>query len=80
MSITITDPALLNQLASISGSIDVCGPDGRVLGTFAARSFGQPPPGYTFPIADDELERRRQETTGRSLDEILKDLEHKHGG
>ncbi len=74
MSITITDPALLAQLAAASDPVEVRGPGGEYLGTF------QPPPGklpagFKLPISDEELERRRQCRDGRPLKDILRDLE-----
>lgn len=74
MSITITDPALLAQLAAARDSIDVHGPDGEYIGTFQP-PFGKPPVGFKIPFSDEELERRRQCRTGRPLKDILRDLE-----
>lgn len=80
MSITITDPTLLAQLAAAGGVVQLTDPSGGVIGVLHKEPFGVPPPGYVFPISDEELARRRAETTGRSLAEILRDLEQKHGG
>ena len=74
MSITITDPVLLAQLAALQGSVEVHGPNGEFVGTFQA-PFGAPPPGFQIPFTDEELERRRQARTGRPLKDILRDLE-----
>jgi hypothetical protein len=74
MSITITDPALLAQLAAVSESVEVRGPNGEYVGTFQP-PFGVPPPGFKVPFSDEEMERRRQQKTGRPLKDILRDLE-----
>jgi hypothetical protein len=74
MSITITDPGLLTQLAATSGPIEVRGPNGEYIGTFQP-PVGMPPPGLKIPFSDDELERRRQNRTGRPLKDIIRDLE-----
>lgn len=79
MSITITDPNLLAQLAAAGGVVKLTDPSGGVIGTLHKEPFGKPPPGYVYPISDEELERRRSETTGRSLGEIIRDLKQKHG-
>lgn len=73
MSITITDPNLLAQLAGASAPVEVRGPNGEYLGTFQP-PFGKPPLGYAPPISDEELERRRQFRDGKPLSEILKRL------
>ena len=78
-TIVITDPELLAKIAAANGQIVFQGPTGDTVKTVETQPFGVPPPGYQLPITDEELERRRQEKTGRSLQEILKDLRQKHG-
>jgi hypothetical protein len=76
MSITITDPGLLAQLAQSSGVVEFKDPDGRTLGTFTPEPFGKPPPGYLPPISEEEIARRRQlYQNGKPLAEILKRLQ-----
>jgi hypothetical protein len=77
--ITITDPELLAKLAAAEGHIVFRGPGGEHVKTAETVPFGKPPAGFKLAISDEELERRRQEKTGRSLDEILRDLEQKPG-
>lgn len=79
MSITITDTNLLAQLTGASGYIELREPGGRVIGTFFQEGYGKPPPGMKSPISDEEFEEARKQTGGRSLAEILRDLEQKHG-
>jgi hypothetical protein len=74
MSITITDPQLLAQLAAARDPVDVHGPNGEYIGTFRPPS-GKPPPGFKIPFSEEELERRRLCRTGRPLKDILRDLE-----
>jgi len=75
MSVTVTDPALLAQLA-VGESIELKDPSGRVLGVFTPDGLGQLPPGVQSPYTDEEMARRRQgPKTGRPLKDILRDLE-----
>ena len=76
MSITITDPALLAQLRQASCTVELCDPDGNVLGTFAIEGLGKLPPGVKSPFTREEMEERRKNNrTGRPLKDILRDLE-----
>jgi hypothetical protein len=75
MSITITDPVLLGQLTAAPGFIELCGPDGRLIGTLFLKGYGVPPPGVKSPISDEEFEEARKETGGKPLSEILKRLQ-----
>jgi hypothetical protein len=59
-TITITDPALLAQLAAAPGFLEFRDPSGRVLGTFFLDGYGVPPPGVKSPISDEEFEKARQ--------------------
>jgi hypothetical protein len=74
MSIVISDPALLDQLAQAYVPVEVRDPNGNFLGTFAP-PYGKPPPGYKSPFTDEQIEEFRKQPDGRSLDEILRDLE-----
>jgi hypothetical protein len=78
-TITITDPELLAQLAAAEGHIIFRSSGGTTVKTVETVPFGKPPPGFKLTVSNEELERRRQEKTGRSLDEILKDLKHRTG-
>jgi hypothetical protein len=75
MSITITDPALLAQLRQAMDDDELTDPECNRLGTFAAKELGRLPPGVKSPFTAEELERRRQNRTGRPLKDILRDLE-----
>lgn len=76
MSITITDPGLLAQLRQTNEVVELCDPDGNILGTFAVEKLGKLPPGVKSPFTPEEMETRRQEhRSGRPLKDILRDLE-----
>ncbi|MBN9120543.1 MAG: hypothetical protein J0I06_15560 [Planctomycetes bacterium] len=75
MLITVTDPGLLAQLRQASATVELCDPDGNVLGTFTVEEQGKLPPGTTSPFAQEEMEGRRQKhRSGRPLKDILRDL------
>jgi hypothetical protein len=79
MSITITDPALLAQLAAAPGFVELRAPDGRVIGTFFLDGYGVPPPGVKSPVSDEEFEEARKEVGGKTLAEILERLQPGEG-
>ena len=73
MKITITDPALLAQLAGVGLTADLYDPDGRMIGVFSPPR-GVPPPGVKSPFTEEEMaERRKQQLPGRPLADILRD-------
>lgn len=74
MSITISDPGLLAQLARAMGAVEIKGPDGRVLGRFVAEGYGKLPPGVTSPFTDEQRAEFRKQRTGRPLADIIRDL------
>lgn len=79
MSITITDPVLLAQLAQATGSVDLRDPHGNLIGRFIHENGRPLPPGVKSPITDEEFEAARKQTGGRLLAEIISDLERTHG-
>ena len=81
MTVTIRDPGLAEQLRRTAGWADLVGPDGEALGVFGAGGQYLPPAGFVVPVSDAELDRRRAEADpGRSLSEILRDLEARGAG
>lgn len=73
--ITISDPVLLEQIAKAPDAIEFCRPDGTSIAVVTA-GWGKLPPGVKSPLSHEEFERRRQEAgEGRSLKEIISDLE-----
>jgi len=76
MSVTVTDPGLLSQLAA-GDSLELKDPSGRVLGVFIPEGLGKLPPGVKSPFTDEQLVELRKQRTGRPLADILRDLEAK---
>jgi hypothetical protein len=74
MSITITDPALLAQLAAATGPVEVRDPAGNLIGRFETTWDGKLPPGVKSPFTEEEMKERRKIRTGRPLADILRDL------
>jgi hypothetical protein len=79
MSITITDPLLLAQLAGVTGTIELRDEAGTLVGQFQQRYPGALPPGVKSPISEEELVELRKQRTGKPLAEILKRLEGSQG-
>jgi hypothetical protein len=73
MTKVIVDAAMRARLHDLSELLEVCDESGRTLGYFHPLV----PPGDTkslSPFSDEEIERRRQQRSGRPLGEILEDL------
>lgn len=64
------DSELRSKLHNLDSLIELCDETGRTLGYFHPALTGP----LESPHSIEELERRRQNPTGRSLREILKDL------
>ena len=77
-TITISDPALLAQLAALEGVAELRDPAGTLL-VRAERPYGALPPGVRSPFSDEEMAERRKQRTGRPLADIMKDLREKYG-
>jgi hypothetical protein len=80
MSITITDPNLLAQLAGVSGVVQVTDANGRHLGTFTTESRAEQLARLKCPFSEEELARRSQIRTGRPLAEVWKTIYEKYVG
>jgi hypothetical protein len=78
-TITVADPELLAKLAAADGQIIFRSPTGDTVKTAEVVANGTPPR-VKSPISDEEFEEARKQTGGRSLTEILRDLEQKYGG
>jgi hypothetical protein len=70
----ILDPTILAHLINIKETVELCDPDGHIVGQFTPTpdprgcEWGRP------PLSDEELAARKREG-GRSLAEIMADLE-----
>jgi hypothetical protein len=73
MSITITDPVLLDQLAA-SGEVEFKDQSGRTISKFVPEWPGKLPPGVKSPSTEEQLAELRKQRTGRPLADILGDL------
>jgi hypothetical protein len=75
MSSIVVDTALLAQIQGAYQPVELRDPSGRLLGHFVP-IFSQPRSAQMEPkISEDELNRRQQARGGRSLAEIMADLE-----
>jgi hypothetical protein len=70
MSVTIHDPAVVQQLRSAKTALLLTDSTGAVIGQFVPGD----PIGSEPPITEEELQRREQQE-GRPLADILADLE-----
>jgi len=71
------DSTMLAALSSVGQQVELCDTSGRLLGYFvpvvAATQYADSP----CPVSEDELDRREREGGGRTLAEILADLERR---
>ncbi len=78
MNRVIVDPTTLNQLRSARQILELCDDSGQVVGHFVPIVDRSAYEGLEPQISEEELDRRmRTETGGRSLADILADLEKK---
>jgi hypothetical protein len=73
MTKVIIDAATRANLHNLDTMLQVCDEDGHILGYFHPLPDGPP---LRSPISDEEIERRRQQRTGKPLSEILERLKH----
>ena len=72
------DAAVCQRLDEIvDHTAEICDSEGRVIGYFVpdGRRPGQPPKGLGVPLSTEMTEQRRGKRTGRTLDEILQDVD-----
>ena len=72
----VVDAAFEAKLASLREPVEFCDQSGRTLGFFHPAGGSSEPgrPTVQSPFTDDEIQRRRQQRSGRPLGEILDDL------
>lgn len=75
MTKLIVDSAMRVKLAEARNALELCDDDGHVLGHFIPITSGSQRSSSEPQVSDDELDRREREGGGRSLREILADLE-----
>jgi hypothetical protein len=71
MSQIVIDAAILQRLQQVQTTVELVDPAGKVVGHFVPATS---PPEEPY-ISEEELQRREAEGGGRSLAEILADLE-----
>jgi hypothetical protein len=69
------DPTLLTELLRIKEPVEICDPDGRVVGTFTPAARQTPFEWGRPQISAEEIAQRLREGPGRALAEIMADLE-----
>jgi hypothetical protein len=77
MSKVVLDETLRAKLNDLTEHVEICDPAGNTLGHYLPAELYHRLlyEGVEDPISDEELERRLGEPGGRSLAEILADLE-----
>lgn len=75
MSIVVVDEPLQHELESLTAPVELRDRQGRLLGRFSPVLSGRQVrrASDNCPYSDDELDAMRNETGGRSLDEIKRD-------
>jgi hypothetical protein len=68
--ITITQPDVCDQLATVEGAVELVTVDGRKLGTFRPESSNP----VTPPLTIEELRRRTAQPGGKTTAEVLEHL------
>jgi hypothetical protein len=70
------DSETSRHLEAAAQPVELCDDAGRVIGFFLPEvdARGKPPAGLEVPLSTEEIERRRQSRSGRTLDEILRGL------
>jgi len=69
------DPAVMAQLEKFTLGVTVCDNSGQAKGVYIPFEDPKVYQDFKFSVSTDELRRRAKESTGRSLDEIMNDLE-----
>ncbi len=70
------DSEVCRKLDAVAEAVEICDLAGRVIGFFLPENGrpGVPPADLRVPLSDEEVERRRQARSGRTLDVILRGL------
>ena len=77
MSELIVDSATVSKLREINERVEIRDEAGELIGYFTPRVDRQLYDSVKVPISDEELRRRAQRKVGRTLAEILSDLERR---
>ena len=74
MSRVVLESALLSKLANLVQPVELCDESGRVVGQFTP-AFVPVPSDLEPQVSNEELQRRLAGGGGRTLEQILSDLE-----
>jgi hypothetical protein len=74
MNRIVVDQSICDTLSELCVPAELCDKSGRVIGYFHPAGDDDYE-GYESPLSDEELDRRAREGGGRSLEEIMADLE-----
>jgi hypothetical protein len=75
---TVSDPKFLDAIEKSKDGLELRDPTGSYLGRVEKEWLGKLPPGLKSPLSDEEFEERKKDPDeGRTLLEILADLERR---
>jgi hypothetical protein len=77
MSKLIFDSTTLNKLRQVRETLEIRDETGELIGYFTPRTDRSLYESVEVPVSDEELRRRAQKGGGRTLAEILADLENR---
>lgn len=77
MNRVIVDPVTRTKLLDAHQKVELCDDSGRIFGHFIPLEDRSSPAGRELRISEEEIKRRLHQGGGRSLTEILADLEKK---
>lgn len=69
------DPSVMAQLEKFALGVTICDDSGRAKGVYIPLEDPELYKNFKSSVSTEELLRRAKESTGRSLDEIMNDLE-----
>ena len=69
------DPSVIAKLDKFALGVTICDDSGRAKGVYIPLEEEELYKDFEFSVSTEELRRRAKESTGRSLSEIMKDLE-----
>ncbi len=77
MSELIVDSATLDKLRQVNERVEIRGETGELIGYFTPRVDPSLYESAEIPVGTEELRRRAQNGGGRTLDQILADLDRR---
>jgi hypothetical protein len=77
MSSVVLDAKILERLRQPGGRVEIRDETGQLAGYFTPPVASSPRDSMESPVGEEELRRRAHKGGGRTLDEILSDLERR---